>query len=540
MPLNRSFTLIAAVLLGASGPVQAQKRDEMLFRNNLLPGQLTEHVLIRTTQRVTQKPRHAETLIWQQQARIVQCNIDESTPGSVMVYQMVVDRPPQVMRVLHGDVEVKPLPKAALFNLPSRSTRLHSATMTARDAPIQAPLADRLNRTLVEMVLDFAHWPAARVVAGHRWQHTIKLEDFAGAQTLEFVGLTREGGEVAARVKMSLRGKFTGKLERDYVFNSAEAEFLWSRPDRTLLRLEARVQYERRREPVNETFETHIAAALTDLRQLDENEQELVKVQLTQFSGAMKELQRGHQVEALRRCRDFRERWPTSRWLPAVAQLESQASPKEGGRGKLSLRQLKTHLAQSIIVWEASRSSDEHDLAEKTQRTFSKLAEEYGEQLVALSREQDDSVRASAAFALAFSERPGDLDRVQRLLRDGSTQVRSMALAGLAARRAEGIKPAALLKLLEDPEAAVRRRACQAIAACIPPEHFSIVDVVEKIDRVMIHDDKEIVRREAVRTLAVIGAPADIPKLEQALRHELNHAIRKEIDAAIEALRSKE
>ncbi len=540
MPPIRLLAIAACALLTAPLAARTSAPDRMLFRNNLLPGQLTEHLLVRTTQRTVRKPRHTETLVWQQQARLVQCNIDESTPGSVMLYQMIVDRPPRVLRLLQGEKQVTPTPDAAMFNLPQRSTRLHSATLTARDAPVHVPMSDRIHRTLLEALLDFAHWPVERIDAGHRWQRTLKLDDFSGSQTMEFVELVQEAGEVAARVNMTIKGKFTGKLERDYQFERGEAVIYWSRPDRTLLKMDGRIAYQRKREVGDEAHEMHLTAALTELRQLNDNEQELVKVQLTEFAGAMKEWQRGRQVEAVRRCKAFREKWPNSRWLPAVAQLETQASPDKGGSGKLSTRKLRELITRSIITWEAARNSGEHDLAEKTQKVFARLAEEYRDKLVEMSRDKDDAVRAGAAFALAFGTKPEDVDRVHRALRDKSTQVRSLALAGLAARRPENIKPKTLLALLDDTDAAVRRRACQAIAACIPPEHFSIVEVVEKIDHVMIHDDKDIVRREAIRTLAVIGAPADVPKLEQALKHELNQGIRAEIDLAIRALNDKE
>lgn len=536
MKFHRAHLLILCLtVLPRADAAEAAQR--MNFRNNLLPGHLTQHKLLRTTRRTIEKPEHVETLIWQQQGKLTQCNISEPKPGSVMMYQMIADQQAKVLKLFRGDQLISPTPAAALFNLPQPSTRLHSVTMTARDAPAHVPLADRVNRTILHMLMDFAHWPQKQIPVGHRWERRLKLDDFEGTQRMEFVELTKIDGDMTARIAMSIEGKFGGKLEREYTFKKAEAILMWSRPDRVLTGMEAQVAYERQREGKPEEYDMRLSVTLSDARLLNDDAQEQVKVQLTAFSEALKAQREGHAVDVLRRCRDFRDSWPRSLWLPAVAQLEAQAAPQRAGT--LSTREVRNLLVQNIVTWEAARSTNETDLVEKTEKVFARLADEHRAKLASLARDKEESVRAGAIFALAFSTDPGDAQTVGRALRDKSSQVRSMALAGLAARRDENVSVEALLKLMGDSEAVVRRRACQAAAACIPPEHYSIVAVVEKTAHLMIHDETDMVRREAVRTMAAIGAPADVESLKQALRHELNHGIRQEIEKAISTIEAR-
>jgi HEAT repeat protein len=272
---------------------------------------------------------------------------------------------------------------------------------------------------------------------------------------------------------------------------------------------------------------------------LNEDEQELVKVQLTAFAGALEKLRAKDARTALAICRDFRAHWPDSRWLPAVAELEQQAAPKPTADDRLSMTQLKNVLVQTILAWEAARSTGEHDLQEKAKDALAQLAEEYRAKLAKLARDQDDSVRSHAIFAVALGKSPEDLSLVQKAIKDKSPKVRAMALAGLAARGRPDVSADLLIARLDDSEAAVRRRACQAIAVCVQPEHYSIVKLVEKLDRLMVDDESDAVRKEAIRALAAVGAPADIPKLEKALTHELNHGNREEIEKAMAALRNK-
>lgn len=539
MQFARISALAAVLLCGSSFSATADSPQRMSFRNNLLPGQLTRHKITRTTRRTTKKPEFVETLVYSQSAWLLQCNISEPQPGSVMVYQMADDRPAKVRRLYRDKKEIKPAPDAALFNLPSPSTRLQSATVTARDAPVQVPLSDPVNRAIMQMILDVAHWPVERLNAGHRWERSLKLDNFEGTQTLEFVDLIKLKDDVNARVTVHVQGQFTGGLQREYTFDKAQVLLYWSRPDRTISKLEAQASFKRDRGAVPEEYDIKLNALLTDLTLLDEAAQELIKVQLTAFAGALEAHRKKDVITAARICSEYLDRWPKSLWHPAVLELRRQASPDQGSE-RLTTKQLKRILAETFIAWEAARNSQEHDLIDKMQGIFRQLAKEYPDKIDRLARDKSDVVRANAVFALGQSERPDDISRALQSIRDKSKRVRAMALAGLAAGSPRDISVEGLLKALDDPEPSVRRRACQAVASCIPPEHYSIVSAVEKVSHLIIFDESTGVRREAVRALASIGAQADIPALKKALSHELNQGIRQELERAISILESRE
>ncbi len=345
---------------------------------------------------------------------------------------------------------------------------------------------------------------------------------------------------MTARVTLYVEGHFAGGLDREYSFGKGQALLYWSRPERMLVKMEGQADYERKLREPPERYELKLNADLTKATSLSDDEQELVKVQLTAFAGALEKLRTKDRKAALAICRDFRARWPGSRWLPAVAELEDQAGTQKKPDDRLSAEQLKKVLVTTLIAWEAARSTGEHDLQEKAEDTLAQLAEEYRITLSRLARDKDDGVRSHAVFAVALGKSPEDLSLVQKAIKDKSPKVRAMALAGLAARGKPDVNVDLLIARLDDDESAVRRRACQAVAACIEPEHFSIAKLVEKLDRLMIDDESDLVRKEAIRALAAVGAPADIAKLEKALTHELNHGNRDEIDKAIAALRNKE
>lgn len=557
--------LLLASLAMPVQPAGAAPPQRMTFKNNLLPGYLTRHQIVRVTQRTSPRKDYTEKLRYRQQADWLQCNIPSPRSGETILYQMMVDQPAEVLSVSHGKKKIQPTPPAAEFNLPVGSTRLHSVGKTYSDAPVQVPMTDPVEKIVLALLLDVAHWPSGRLEAGRRWEDPVVSGDFSGTQTFEFVDLGKVGDGVAARVTLFVQGDFVGPLARDYSFEKAQAIFYWSRLNQTLVGMEAQAFYSRRRAFGPETYKLRLDVHLTEQRTLDADEQERVKVQLNRFAGALDAVRAGDRTAARDVCQAFRKTWPTSIWLPAVDDLERQTVIEHESGKRYSLKELQEALARTIVTYEAAKSTGEYDLLEKTRQALAQIAREYGSKLGKLAGSKDDAVRASAVFASAFGARSRDLDRVQRALSDRSSRVRAMALYGLAARgdsttpdgaasrsgtarRGGPGAPGAggavvdverLIAALDDKEAAVRLRACQAVAACVPPDHYSIVSVVEKIDHLMIFDDSAGVRLEAVRALAAIGAPADVARLEKALTHELDPVNREAIHGAIERLQGK-
>ncbi len=537
--LLATFLVLPVALALPRANAQDPKPQRMTFKNNLLSGHVTTHRLKRVVTRKSQRKDYVETLRYKQRTFWLQCNISEETPGRVMQYQMMVDAPAEVLHVKHGKKRVKPTPPSSDFNLSRGSTRLHSTNKTPRDAPAQVPLTDPVEKVVLNVLLDFAHWPPSRVEAGHRWERPVQFPGFEGTQTFEFVDLVEIDGQVAARLTLYVEGGFTGSLEKDWRFGKGQAILYWSRPERTLVKMEAQADYQRQRATAPDEFKLKLDVGITGLDMLDEDEQELVKAQVKLFAGALDEHRQGHDRVAARLCGEFRDRWPTAMWLPAVNELEDRTASRQKPDKRYSTKELDEALVRSVIAYDAACANLEHDLQARTKLTLAHLVAEYRSKLDKLARSKDEGVRGRAIFAFAFGDRPEDLHLVHRAAKDKSHRIRGMALAGLAARGSPNTDVELLLELLDDEKKSVRRRTCEAVAACVSPEHFSVVKLVEKLDHLMIYDKSDTVRLAAIRAIAAIGVPADIAKLRAALDHELNQENRKAVEQAIEQLQRK-
>jgi HEAT repeat protein len=532
--MTRLCLFALAALLPAVEPDALQ---QMQFKNNVLPGHLTEHRIRREVTRTVKRAKHTEKLRYRQDARWVQCNAEDPRPASVIVYQMIVESPAIVLSVHHGKKATKELPSAAQLNLPKPTTRLVSESRTSTDSVVSAGLGDAAQRVILQTLLDSCHWPNKKLDAGHRWERTFKTAGFEGTQTFEFVDLVAFNKVTAARVTIFAKGNFTGALAKQYKFEKVQAILHWSRGDRTLLKLEGKAFYERLRESAPEKHEMKIDVDLIRIESLDEAAQDLVLKQLGVFAAALKKQEEADPKLAIALCKQFRSQWPDSRWMPAVDDLEDQLAAVGRTPPTYSEEQISDILIKTIITFEAARASREYDILENARTVLTQLASDYRSKLVSIAKDGDEGARSRAIFALAFSRRPPDIERVQSAVRDKSPKVRAMALAGLASAAGK-VGADALLTSIGDSDATVRRRACEAVASCISPEDLAVARLIEKLDRLMVHDKNAGVRLSAVRAIAAIGAPADISLLEKALFHELNQDIRREIEAGIKKLRS--
>ncbi len=533
---RRNVLIFTCVFIHASAVGPARAADVMRFKNNTLPGHLTVHTVARLTHRKAPRQDFMEKLSYVQAGEYTQCNLDEPAPAAAGAYQMMVDLSAKVVGYFRGAESVKPLPPARQFDLPRGSVRLHKQTVQSYDAPTLIPHGDAAEQAILRAALDFAHWPKDRIKAGHRWQRDISDGGFRGTQTFEFAGLERVKDQVVAGVRLRIDGEFDAPLDKQYRFGGGKIVIHWLRLERSLLSLEGKVDYKRiRPSGVEEDYELEISVTLKDLRRLDEQERDQMIDQLTAFAQADRVLREGDPKSAWELCGQFRSQWPKSIWLPAIDELAGKAKPKPTPR-RFKTSQLEELLAKCFIVWETARRDQNFDLMDQTRRTLAELAADYHTKLYKILRGEDDKARASVVFALALSEDAGDFHYAQKAVGDSSRLVRVAALAGLAARASPETNVETLLGALEDKKASVRARACQAIAACVPREHYSIARAVEKLAEVMVDDEKVGVRQEAIRAVGAIGAPADVARLEKALRHEVDKKNRAEIEAAIKRL----
>lgn len=531
---------VVLLVVGALAPPPAAAGPHMTFRNNLQAGHLTVHRLSRVIQRKATRRDFVERLKYRQQAEWVRCNVDDPKLGSVMVYQMMVDGPAEVVSVRRGKKKISPLPPAGNFNLPKGSTRLHSDHKTPHNGDVQVPLTDPAQRAVLAALLDYAHWLKKRIEPGHRWQRDIAGTGIAGTQTFEFVDMVEVKGEVIARVTLYVEGVFEDPLDAEYTFGKGQAIMLWSRPRRTLINMKAKADYTRKRENAPEEFKLEMDVGLVEIEALTEQEQDHVTDQMIAFDEALQFHRAGEDRRARELCVRFRESWPEAVWMPAVDELQGRTARKIAQPKLLSPKQLDALVLKSMIAYEAAVANQDYDLLERTLRALDRIASDHRVRLKRLAKANTGARRGRAVFALAFSKRPPDWDLVQRAVRDDSSKVRAMALSGLAARRHQNVSADVLIGALSDKKASVRRRACQAVAACLPRDHFSIVEVVATLHRLLTGDKNNAVRREAARAVAVLGAPVDLPKLERALAQEADADVRREIEKAIEKLRAKD
>ncbi|MBX3396800.1 MAG: HEAT repeat domain-containing protein [Phycisphaerae bacterium] len=539
---RRSLVVILALVIasfGAADLVHAAAADRVTLKNNLLPGHFTQHRVVRTVHRKIRKDRKTEELIYRQSLDWTQLNANETSPGHVRVVHQIVDGPARVVSLFDGAAMVTPTPRPAYFGLSRGDIRLYSLERSAYESEVLVPKGGALDTAVLRVMLDFAYWPKHALTAGGKWERDVRDADFEGKQTMEFIELLKGKDETAAVMTMYVTGNFKGSLESECRFTKGQAIIHWARMDRTLLKLEARAEYERRRPEGVETYVMELAADATRVQTLTADQRDVLIDQLIVFDKAETSLRKGDRKEAFALCTEYRQKWPKSVWMPALEELERRISPRERAPALMKSSELARTLGEALIKYEAARSKRDVDVLDQTRRLLAALTKEYGSKIRTLAKSGDDKQRAPAVFALAFSAEGDDFYMVQKYARDESAAVRAMALAGMAARRDPETSVELLLLVLDDRKANVRARACEAVAACVPREHYSVEKISERLGVLMLEDDSRAVRLEAVRALSAIGGAVDVERLERVLSRETDSEIRKEAEVAVKRLRKR-
>lgn len=528
--------LVTAVL--CAGISAADADDRTTIKNNLLPGHLTQHRVTRTVLRTVKKQK-VEKLVWKQPSDWVQLNVHEPRPGGVRIFQMFVDYPAQVTSLHEGDEKVTPTPPPAYFGLSRGNVRLYSLERSPRESPALIPKCSPMEQAVMRTILDFAYWPDHAVAPGQKWERTIRESDFEGTQTFEFVELIRAKDETALAIRVDVTGSFRGVLEKECTFKKAEVLLHWARMDRSLLKLQSRAEYQRKRAEGVEKYVMDLDVDVKVIETLNADELEGMVDQLIAFDKADTALRKRERGAARQICEDYRRKWPESIWMPALDDLERRTRPATRAPAAMTTSQLSRKLGEALIKWEAARVSRDGDVLDQTRRLLKALVKSHGSKIRSIAKSGDDKQRAPAVFALAFGESDDDFYTVQKYARDERAAVRAMALAGMAARRDKDTSVELLLLVLDDKKANVRARACDAVAACVPREHFSVDKIAGKLGTLMVEDKSRAVRLSAVKALAAIGAEADIPKLEKGLSREIDDEIRDEMKKAVRSLRKQ-
>jgi len=519
-------------------PAKKPVSQRMDFKNNVLPGQLATYEVRRATRRSRPIGKSLETFSYEQVATWTQINMADPKPATATLYQMMADGPAKVLGYFKDNKQLKSAPKASRSLLSRGSTRLESGEKSMRNSPALTPRVEGPERAILELVLDFAHWPPKRIEAGHKWERDVKAPDFSGTQTFEFVDLSKEGGETQARLTMFGSGRFAGGLEREYEFGKVQAVIHWARLDQRLERIEAQASWRRLRGDAPIEYDMKIQVKLIHAQRLAESVQERLKLQVEAINLAARETQLGHTRDATKLVDGFVQQYPDSPWMPVIADLRAKIKAQNDGQARLSNAELLKSIGTLFLELEAANEKADDDARESATSLLAALASDYGPRLRKHAQSDDEQTRGLAIFALAFSTKPDDFASAEAGCSDSSSRVRTLTISAIAASGRSGVSADLLLKLLEDKTAGVRARAADAIAACIRRDDLSVQPLVDALDKMMVHDDTVAVRRSAIRAIEAIGGPGDIPRLEQALSHELDRGNRAAIQRAIERLRT--
>jgi HEAT repeat protein len=281
-----------------------------------------------------------------------------------------------------------------------------------------------------------------------------------------------------------------------------------------------------------------IQVKLIHAQRLAESVQERLKLQVEAINLAARETQLGHTRDATKLVDGFVQQYPDSPWMPVIADLRAKIKAQNDGQARLSNAELLKSIGTLFLELEAANEKADDDARESATSLLAALASDYGPRLRKHAQSDDEQTRGLAIFALAFSTKPDDFASAEAGCSDSSSRVRTLTISAIAASGRSGVSADLLLKLLEDKTAGVRARAADAIAACIRRDDLSVQPLVDALDKMMVHDDTVAVRRSAIRAIEAIGGPGDIPRLEQALSHELDRGNRAAIQRAIERLRT--
>lgn len=533
MPRVSALCVFLPALVG----VEAAAQGRISLRNCMDPALVTTHEITLTLARRTLKQGKPQDSVIKLHTRLRRMHLEESNPGSVKVADLLVSRTPEVVSVRLDGKPVEPPPRAETFNLPLGTTQLYTKTQSLQDGPMPVPLTKSVERTLASLLLDVAHWPRESADVGHRWSRTIATEDFEGTQSFELVDATTVAGEAVLVLDLRVDGKFAGTHALRYEFDRARARYMWSRGQRVLMQLQGKAEYRRLRDGGSDAQALSAEVRLMRRDRLEEEQQQSARKALNDFALASSEFQAGHFDKAVAACAAFRQKWPDSPWMPALDDVEQHALSAARQPKLLDRAALTRVLTSQMARWNEVDGRDE-DQAARVRAALAEIGRSQEAELRKMLKDKDESVRALAVFAWSFGESPDHLVTVLDAVRDSSPKVRAWAAQALAARGDPLTEPDALRKLLADPDATVRARACAAVARCYPhgePLTGRLRDLLHKAAR----DSARLARIEAARTFGQIGGPADVAPLRTTLESEKDPAVREALVRAIKEIEKR-
>lgn len=523
MPLQ----LFALLLLSAA------PESKVTLRNSVAPDLATTHEITTTLTRRTDRAGVREDAVVRLKARNVRLHLDESKVAQVKAADMTIMLPGEVVSLQR---DAKPVARSLgveAFGLPTQTwVRLVTQLQTLHDGPAFVPDAPLADLPLVTAMLDVAHWPRQPAPIGERWSRPFETPEFVGTQHFELKEALRVGEESAVAMHVRIEGRFRGDAAAVYTFERGEAQLVWAKAERIILRLTGTATYLLVRDDRREPRGVQVDVVLQNRARLTEEEQDEARESLSAFARALGEFKSGRHEKAVAAAALFRERWPRGVWLPAIDYLEQEALRRGRVVKPLASDDLKRGLAALVDRWKAADAFDDVELAERNARAMRELLELNQRQIRAMMRDEDERLRALAVFAWSFGESPDHLSDVARATKDASPQVRAWAANGLAARGHPDTDPELLLRLVNDADATVRARACVAVRRCNPPGEPLAGRLRERLLELILDPDKPT-RLASIHAFVAAGSPPDLPDLRLALQVDRDPDCRKALEEAI-------
>ncbi len=522
----------ALIVLGmAAGPVAGGPERTFNLYNDVTDRRLATYTIERTVRRVGEREHEKETLTFTQPSRWVRLNLLAESRGNSKLVQMLVEESPRKITLLRGGKPVEKPPEPSELHLWPGSTRLATVDWSKADCPCIVPATAPTQQGAMFALLDVAHWPAEKKKVGDRWDSAIESEFFSGTQSLELKEVVKQGDRTCLRIELNVNGRFRGRAAKDGAeFVGGKALFIWPYGRNILETLDGSVVWQDGgRDGGQYEMKVLVGAATNEVISIDAAN-ELID-QLNAINGAIVDKNGGKIAEARAACAKYVEKWPQGLWRPAIDYLTTELNPERNA--KIAEAEFRQRVVAGLKRWQEAAEKDDDAELNAARDELRKLADGERDRLVSQLKHASENVRASTAFALAFGTSGENLAMLCAAARDPSARVRGWALYGLAERGSRDTDVSVLEAGLNDEDAVVRARACEAVAECVPAKSPRIAELRERIFTLMQKDNRDGTRIAAAAAMGRIGTAEDVARLKKSIRHETSPKVRKRIERSI-------
>jgi HEAT repeat protein len=528
------WTIAAALLCVHAGAFAAPPREYRLY-NDVTDRRLTSYHIERTIRRATERAGREETLTFSRSSRWVRLQLLAERRGNSKLVQMIVDEPPQQVAVLRNGRPVEAEPDPLELRLDPGSTRLSTDDWNKTDTPCLVPACEPSQQAAIFALLDVTHWPRGGQQVGDRWDTPIASELFSGTQSVALKDSGRIGDRTYLKLEISVTGRFRGKAARDGAdFVGGTATVLWPYGRNVLESLEGTAAWKRG----DERYEMKLRATIASNEVLSIDAANDLIDQLNAINAAIVDKNGGKLAEARAACAAYVEKWPNGLWRPAIDYLAADLDPQRNR--SIAEAEFRQRVLASLKRWQDAGNRDDEAALDAARAELRILADEERARLLDLMKHESQNVRASTAFTLAFGSSAENLAAIQAAARDPSPRVRGWALYGIAERGSRETDVSVLADALGDEDPVVRARACEAVAACVPPGSPRMPELRERIFDLLLHDHRDGTRLAAAVAMGKIGTRDDLERLRKSIKHETSGKIRQRIERAIGQIQRQE